>query len=139
MLRPVFGHDLRVTVHVQGAVAFLGDVRDHRFDLITDLNPGQPAELTRLALGRLALGAFYMTRHSAAEMTEMLSSSGTATGHYEAALTANTFALAHLPGEVGVTLIAHGPQRIQAKRRGGRRAKQGVTPLFSSRPRGAGN
>ena len=39
-LRPVFGDDLRITVHVQDAVAFLGDVRDHRFDLITDLSPG---------------------------------------------------------------------------------------------------
>ncbi len=139
MLRPVFGDDLRVTVHNQDAVAFLGDVRDHRFDLITDLNPGQPADLTRLALGRLALGAFYMTRHSAPELTEMLSSSHPTAGNHEAALDANNFALAHLPGEVGVTGIAHGPPRIQAKRRGGRRARQGVTPLFSSRPRGAGN
>ncbi len=139
VLRPIFGDDLRVTVHVQDAVSFLGDVRDHRFDLITDLNPGQPADLTCLALGRLAVGAFYMTRHSAPELTEMLSSSDAIAENHAAALDFSTFALAHLPGAVGVTLIAHGPQRIQAKRRGGRRAKRGVTPLFSSRPRGAGH
>ena len=139
MLGPIFGDDLRVTVQVQDAVAFLGDVRDHRFDLITDLNPEQPADLTCLALDRLAVGAFYMTRHSAPELTEMLSSSDAAAGNHEAAQDSSTFVLAHLPGEVGVTLIAHGPRRIQAKRRGGRRTKRGVTPLFSSRPRGAGH
>ena len=136
MLRPIFGDDLRVTVHVQDPVSFLGDVRDHRFDLITDLNPEQPADLTRLALERLAVGAFYMTRHSAPELTEMLSSSDAAAASHAAALDSSTFALAHLPGAVDVTLIAHGPRRIQPKRRGGRRAKRGVTPLFSPRPRG---
>jgi hypothetical protein len=122
VLRPVFGDDLRVTVHVQDAAAFLGDVRDHRFDLITDLSPGQAAELSRLALDRLATGAIYMTRHSPAQLTEMLSMQGTAAGNQESALDPNRFVLAHLPGELNVTLIARGPQRIQAKRRGGRRA-----------------
>ena len=138
-LRPVFGDDLRVTVHVQDAAAFLGDVRDHRFDLITDLSPGQAAELSRLALGRLATGAFYMTRHSPAELTQMLSAQDTAAGNQESALDAKQFFLAHLPGELDVTLIARGEHRIQAKRRGGRRARQGVTPLFSARPRSAGD
>jgi len=140
MLRPVFDDDLRVTVHVQDAAAFLGDVRDHRFDLITDLSPGQAAELSRLALGRLATGAFYMTRHSPAELTQMLSAQDTAAGNQESALDPKQFFLAHLPGELDVTLIARGEHRIQAKRRGGRRgARQGVTPLFSARPRSAGD
>lgn len=134
-LRPVFDDDLRVTVHVQDAAAFLGDVRDHRFDLITDLSPGQAAELSRLALGRLAPGAFYMTRHSPAELTQMLSAQGAAAGTRESALDPNRFVLAHLPGELDVTLVARGPQKFLAKRRGGRRARQGVTPLFSARPR----
>lgn len=138
MLRPIFDDDLRVTVHVQDAAAFLGDVRDHRFDLITDLSPGQAAELSRLALVRLATGAFYMTRHSPAELTQMLSAQGTAAGNQESALDAKQFVLTHLPGELDVTLIARGAQRIQARRRGGRRARQGVTPLFSARPRSAG-
>ncbi len=137
LLRPVFGDDLRVTVHVQDAAAFLGDVRDHRFDLITDLSPGQAAELSRLALDRLATGAIYMTRHSPAQLTEMLSVQGTAAGNQESALDPNRFVLAHLPGELNITLIARGPQRIQAERRGGRRARQGITPLFSARPRSA--
>jgi hypothetical protein len=112
VLRPILGNDLRITVHAQEAAAFLGDVRDHRFDLITDLSSGQPADLTRLALGRLALGAFYVSLHGAPELS---------------------FAFAHLSGELGISLIVRGPQRVQAKRRGGRRARQGVTPLFSSR------
>ena len=139
-LERVFDGDLRVTVHVQDAVTFLGDVRDHRFDLITDLSPGQAAELSRLALGRLATGAFYMTRHSPAELTQMLSAQDTAAGNQESALDPKQFFLAHLPGELDVTLIARGEHRMQAKRRGGRRgARQGVTPLFSARPRSAGD
>lgn len=137
MLRSLLGDDLRVTVHVQEPAAFLDDVRDHRFDLISDLNPGECVELTRLALGRLALGGFYMIRHSQAVLTQMLSASG-----YEGQETSpdfNAFALAHLPGALAVTLIVHRPQTPQAKRRGGRRARQGVTPLFSSRPRSAGD
>ena len=139
LLRPVFGDDLRVTLHVQDGAAFLADVRDHRFDLITDLSSGQAAELPRLALGRLATGAFYMTRHSPAQLTNMLSAQGAAAGNQESALGPNQFVLVHLPGELDVTLIARGPQKIQAKRRGGRRARQGVTPLFSARPRSAGD
>lgn len=137
LLRPVFDNDLRVTVHVQDAAAFLGDVRDHRFDLITDLSPGQTAELSRLALGRLATGAFYMTRHSPGELTQILSAESTAAGNQDSALDANRFVLTHLPGELDVTLIVRGPQKILAKRRGGRRARQGVTSLFSARPRTA--
>ena len=68
-LRALLDDDMRITVHVQDAVTFLGDVRDHRFDLITDLNPAQSADrsadLGRLALTRLAPGAFYLSLHSA--------------------------------------------------------------------------
>ncbi len=131
VLRPILGDDLRITVHAQEAAAFLGDVRDHRFDLITDLSSGLPADLTRLALGRLALGAFYMSLHGAPQLSEMLS--GQTTGAEEAALDPASFVFAHLSGELDVSLIVRGPQRVQAKRRGGRRTRQGVTPLFSSR------
>lgn len=133
VLRPILGDDLRITVHAQEAAAFLGDVRDHRFDLITDLSSGQPADLTRLALSRLALGALYMSLHGAPELSEMLSGQTAGGGDQEAALDPAGFAFAHLSGELGISLIVRGPQRIQAKRRGGRRARQGVTPLFSSR------
>lgn len=139
MLRPIFADDLRITVHVQDAVAFLGDVRDHRFDLITDLSPGQAGELSRLALVGLAPNAFYMTRHSPAQLTQVLSVQGTAAGNQESVLDPGQFVLTHLAGELGVTLIARGPQKIQPKRRGGRRARQGITPLFSARPRSAGD
>ena len=133
VLRPILGDDLRITVHAQEATAFLGDVRDHRFDLTADLSSGQPADLTRLALGRLALGAFYMSLHGAPELSEMLSGQTMGAGDQEAALDPAGFAFAHLSGELGVSLIVRGPQRVQAKRRGGRRARQGITPLFSSR------
>ena len=46
----------------------------------------------------------------------------------------SSFAFAQLPDELAVSLIVRGPLRVRAKRRGGRRARQGVTPLFSSSP-----
>ena len=44
-----------------------------------------------------------------------------------------SFAFAQLPAELAVSLMVRGPHRVQGKRRGGRRARQGVTPLFSSK------
>lgn len=138
-LPPVFGDDLRITVHVQDPVAFLGDVRDHRFDLITELSPGPATELSRLALARLAPGAVYMTRHSPAQLTQMLSVQNAAAGDQESAPDPDQFVLTHLAGELDITLVARGPQRIQPKRRGGRRSRQGITPLFSTRTPSAGD
>lgn len=133
MLRPLLGDDLRVTVHVQDVVGFLRDVRDHRFDLITDLNPGKPADLTRLALARLAPGAFYVSLRAAAELSEQLCMQSSVDADLEAAPDIDSLAFAHLGGELGVSVLARGPQRFQGKRRGGRRARQGVTALFSAR------
>jgi hypothetical protein len=134
MLRALLADNMRVTVHVQDPVAFLRDVRDHRFDLITDLNTGRAADLIRLALSRLALGAFYLSPHPARELTDTLSEQTTVAADQEVTPDGNGFAFARLPAELAVSLIVHGPHRVQAKRRGGRRARQGVTPLFSSRP-----
>ena len=136
-LRALLADDMRVTVHVQDPVAFLSDVRDHRFDLITDLTPPKGTDPGRLALARLALGAFYLSLHGARELADILSvEDGVAPGE-EAALDANSFAFAQLPAELAVSLMVRGPHRVQGKRRGGRRARQGVTPLFASRfPRG---
>ena len=133
MLLALLTDDMRITLHVQDSVAFLRDVRDHRFDLIADLNHGRAADLGRLALGRLALGGFYLSQHLARELTELLSVQDTVVSEQDVALDANSFAVAQLPAELAVSLIVHGPHRVQAKRRGGRRARQGVTPLFSSR------
>ena len=132
-LRPMLDDDMRVTVHAQDALAFLGDVRDHRFDLITDLNPAEGAGIAPMALRRLALGAFYLSLHGARELASILSMETAAAPGEESALDANSFAFAQLPAELAVSLTVHGPRRVQTKRRGGRRARQGVTPLFSSK------
>lgn len=132
-LRPLLDDDMRITVHVQDALAFLGDVRDHRFDLITDLNPVEGAGIAPMALRRLALGAFYLSPHGVSELAGILSVENAAGAGEEAAPNAAGFAFAQLPAELGVSLTVHGPQRVQTKRRGGRRARQGVTPLFSSK------
>ena len=145
-LRTLLDDDMRITVHVQDAVTFLGDVREHRFDLITDLNPAQIADsradsradrsavLGRLALTRLAPGAFYLSLHSAGELADILAVEGGADPDDAVSLNADCFSFAQLPDDLAVSLMVHGPHRVQAKRRGGRRSRQGVTPLFSSRP-----
>jgi hypothetical protein len=137
MMRALLGNDLRVTVHVQDAVSFLRDVRDHRFDLIADLSLGHGADLTRLALGRLALGAFYMSLHAPEQLARSLGLQDAPAAEHDAALGdlhGQCFVLAHLRGDLGVSVLVRGPQKRQAKRRGGRRARKGVTPLFSSNP-----
>jgi len=134
-LRAVFDDDLRVTVHVQDAAAFLGDVRDHRFDLITDVARYGSPRLTELELDRLAPGAFFMIRRNLGSLVEMPA----AAGGRQSAMDPATFVLAHLPQELGVTLLARRAPRPEARRRGGRRARARVTPLFSSRPRKTGD
>jgi hypothetical protein len=62
-----------------------------------------------------------VTRHAVAELAELPG---------DDSLVATDLAL-----DGNVTLIVRGPQKVQARRRGGRRARQGVTPLFSSRSR----
>lgn len=135
-LGAILGDDLRVTVHLQEAAAFLDDVREHRFDLIIDLSPDVSARLVQLELGRLAPGAFLVTRQSTATLAAM-----TAARADDVEPAADTdpdvFVLARLPEELGITLITPRSRRPRAKRRGGRRARAGVTPLFSSRPRQA--
>lgn len=118
-VRPVLGDDLRVTVHVQDPAGFLGDVSGHRFDLITDLCPGPPAAVTGPALAALAPGGFCVTRHARAALAEIPDTDP---------LFCTSLAL-----EESVTLIVRGPPKTPARRRGGRRARQGVTPLFSPR------
>jgi len=137
MLRALLGNDLRVAVHVQNAVSFLRDVRDHRFDLVADLSLGPAAVLTRLALGRLALGAFYMSLHTPEQLARSLglqNAPGAAPEEALDSLHGHSFVLAHLRGDWGVSVLVHGSQKFQAKRRGGRRARKGVTSLFPSNP-----
>jgi len=133
LLRPILGDDLRVTVHVQDPAGFLGDVREHRFDLIADLCPGPPADVTGLALGTLAPGGFCVTRH---DIAKLLSAEAPGT---EGVPGSDALISTGLPLEPGVTLVVRGPPKVRAKRRGGRRTRQGVTPLFSPRPRRGGN
>lgn len=134
MLRGVLGDDLQLTVHVQHAGDFLRDVRDHRFDFITDLNPGPDHTLARLALARLAPGAFYMCLHSVSDLAAVLGNPGTLDGDRDGTPNSQDFSVAHLDGKLGISLLVHGPRRPQARRRGGRRTRRGVTQLFSSKP-----
>ena len=81
-------------------------------------------------MGRLALGAFYLSLHGSLELADILSVEDGAAPGEEEAVDANSFAFAQLPAELAVSLMVRGPHRVQGKRRGGRRARQGVTPLF---------
>jgi hypothetical protein len=136
-LRGIIGEDLRVTVHVQDMAAFLTDVRDHRFDLITDLDRKPSGGLARLSLSRLALGGFFMSRGEIPALEALVSAPLPLQHEDQGTPDMDTFAVARLPADLGVTLIAHRPPRPPKKRRGGRRPREGITPLFSSRPRGS--
>lgn len=125
------GDDLRVTVHVQDAIAFLDDVRDHRFDLIADASAEPPAERVCLALARLAPAGLLLTRCPLETLEASMHAEPTQRAHADPA----AFAAARLPETLDATLLARRPQRSGGKRRGGRRARAGVTPLFSSKAR----
>lgn len=130
----VLGDDLRVTVHLQEPAAFLDDVHEHRFDLVTDLSPRVSPRLVELELARLAPGAFFVTRQSPEAISDMIPAHRGA-GVAAADRDPDAFELAVLPEELGITLITRRIQPPRAKRRGGRRKRAGVTPLFSPRPR----
>lgn len=129
-LGPAFADDLRITVHVQDAAEFIRDVHAHRFDLIADLSPDTP---TPSAIAVLAPGGFYVTPRPLTdpEQTSAIAQSPEGTGTDE-------FICAHLPLDPATTIIVRGPRSVRLRRRGGRRARQGVTPLFSSRSRRRG-
>ena len=131
-LRAELDDDLRVTVHVQDPAGFLADVHAHRFDLVVDASPDPPRARTRLAVAGLAPGGLYVTRGGAAGVAEAISGGNETRGG------AGRLFLATLPGAPGITLVARGPAGASTRRRGGRRARRGVTPLFASRGRRGG-
>ena len=133
-LRAVLGDDLRVTVHRQDAVAFLEDVHDHRFDLIADLSAEPPARRLELALARLAPGGLFLTR-CPADVVEASLGGSRGAGAEPADTDTGAFVPARFAQPLDATLIARRPQPPAGKRRGGRRARAGVTPLFSSKTR----
>lgn len=137
-LREVIDDDLRVTVHVQDMPAFLADVHDHRFDLIAELNPNPAGALANLSLARLALGGFFMSLREIPALESLASAPLAFDDGGDGAPDLDAFVVARLPVELGVTLIARRAPRPPRKRRGGRRTREGITPLFSSRPRGGG-
>lgn len=128
-----FDDDLRITVHAQASGAFLEDVRAHRFDLIADLHPGASADVSPRALAVLAAGGFCVSRHDATALDAAIAAGP------DIGVDTRSLVLTRLAGEPGITLVVRGPRRAPARRRGGRRARQGVTPLFSPRPRRGGS
>lgn len=135
VIRAALGDDLRVTVHHQDAVAFLEDVREHRFDLIADLDVAPPAQRLRLALARLAPGGMFLSRCPAGVLEESLAAAPPTGSGASADAPADAFVPTRLAPPLDATLIARRPPPPAGKRRGGRRARAGVTPLFSSKSR----
>ena len=135
VIRSALGDDLRVTVHHQDAVAFLEDVREQRFDLIADLGVAPPVQRLRLALARLAPGGLFLSRCPAGVLEESLAEAAPAGGGASADALADAFVPTRLAPPLDATLVARRPPPPEGKRRGGRRARAGVTPLFSSKSR----
>ena len=104
--------DIRITVHAQHPVEFLGDVRDHRFDLIVfgALDP----PVARLAAAGLATGGLLalfpdpgLDASSEGELGHTLADTG----------------LLVSAGTGGSLIAARAPEGLKPKRRGGRRKR----------------
>ncbi len=114
-LKELLGDDIRVSVHAQHPVEFLGDVRDHRFDLVTfgQLDPSA----ARLAAAALAPGGLLAVFHNAApsdadndELEQTLTDCGLLIG-----------------SGIGRSLVAaRAPDHLKQKRRVGRRRRPSV-------------
>ncbi len=104
--------DIRITAHAQHPVEFLGDVRDHRFDLIVFGALDPPA--ARLAAAGLAPGgllALFPDRAPDASSQDEL-------GH-----TLANAGLLVSAGIEGSLIAARAPEGLKPKRRGGRRKR----------------
>lgn len=111
-LKKHLSDDIRISVHAQHPVEFLGDVRDHRFDLMIfgELEPSA----ARLASAGLAPGGLLAVSHHAA--------AGAADGAgLERTLT--ECGLLVSPGVGRLLIAARAPENVKAKRRGGRRKR----------------
>ena len=105
--------DIRLTVHCQHAIEFLGDVRDHRFDLMvcSELDPG----LAELAVGCLSPGGIL----AVAPAADCGLSDGAGS---ETALARNDRLLIGA-GAGGVMIAVKSPDDRSPKRRGGRKRR----------------
>ncbi|HSS64004.1 MAG TPA: hypothetical protein VLS27_06190 [Gammaproteobacteria bacterium] len=111
-LKELLRDDIRISVHAQHPGEFLGDVRDHRFDLMIfgELEP----PVARLAAAILAPGGLLAIFRNGAhgdtdgeELEQSLTDCG----------------LLISPGAGRSLLAAHAPDHRRAKRRGGRRKR----------------
>ncbi len=114
-LKELLRDDIRISVHAQHPVEFLGDVRDHRFDLMIfgELDPSA----AELAAASLAPGGLLAVSHHAgaggadgAELEQSLRDCG----------------LLVSPGVSRLLIAARSPENVKAKRRGGRRKRPPV-------------
>jgi len=105
--------DIRLTIHCQHAIAFLGDVRDHRFDLtvFSEIDAG----LAELAVNSLAPGGILAVLPlNDAAPTEGVSAETILGQHAQLLLS---------PGASGALIAARISDQHLRKRRGGRRRR----------------
>jgi hypothetical protein len=111
-LKEVLAGDMRISVHAQHPVEFLGDVREHRFDLMTfgELDP----YTAKLAAAGLAPGGLLAVFHDAAPADA-----------YRDGLEQTLTDCGLLIGSgIGRLLVAaRAPDHLKPKRRGGRRKR----------------
>lgn len=111
-LKAMLRDDIRISVHAQHPVEFLGDVRDHRFDLMIfgALDP----PLARLAAASLAPGGLLALFPAVASSAVDKSESGQ---------TLVDCGLLISAGVDGTLIAARAPENLKGKRRGGRRRR----------------
>ncbi len=117
VLESVFDCDLRASVHLQDAAAFLVDVHAHRFDLIVDLITDERPRTVRLGLGLLKRGGVYLASDPGNLSYETLTRCDHAQDEQASPLEPNDFEVARLGDQLNSLIIVRRTERIRPKRR----------------------
>ena len=117
VLEREFDCDLRASVHLQDAAAFLVDVHAHRFDLIVDLITDEHPRTVRLGLGLLKGGGVYLASDLGNLSYETLTRCDHAPDEQASPLEPNDFEVARWGDPLNSLIIVRRTERIRPKRR----------------------
>jgi len=109
--------DVRASVHLQDAEAFLIDVHAHRFDLIVDLIADEHPRALLLGLGLLRAGGVYLASHPGSLSREAFTRSAPGSGAQPSAFQADDFELARLGNSLESLIIVRRSEPARRKRR----------------------
>ncbi len=123
VLEREFDRDVRASVHLQDAEAFLIDVHAHRFDLIVDLIADEHPKAVLFGLGLLRAGGVYLASHPGSLSREAFPRPAPGSGTQPPALEADDFELARLGNSLESLIIVRRTEPARRKRRSNPRGR----------------